>query len=49
MQQYLTQIYLIKMHLKQNDEGKAHSQDQPELSGQRVVLIGPVVSIAAQT
>lgn len=44
-QRCLTQMW--STNLKQDDEGKAHSQDHPELRSQTVVLIAPVVSVAA--
>lgn len=44
-QQCLAHIWCT--NLKKDDEGKTHRQDQPELRSKSVVLITPVVSIAA--
>lgn len=36
-------------NLKQDDESKARGKDQPELRGERIIHIVPVVSVAANT
>lgn len=36
-------------NLKEDNKSKAHGQDQPELSGERVVVVAAIVSVAANT
>lgn len=45
----LTQDFSKSTNLKEDDESKAHGQDQPELGGERGVGVAAIVSVAANT